>query len=115
MLGLSQINQVMGIVTQTISIVTKVSGQAMNVILRSLITAVQSTISAMVAIAAGYFSTGVLAELGAIVAGFAAGLNVGVALRVLQTEAELSARFASIEATLRGLELQRAGFRARGF
>ena len=44
----------------------------------------------MLAVAVGYASTGVLAGIGAVLAGFAAGLSAGQSLRILDTELRIT-------------------------
>ncbi|MHC4645063.1 MAG: hypothetical protein ACYTBJ_06160 [Planctomycetota bacterium] len=112
---LAVVNQALSIVSQTAMLVARATGQAVNAIFRSLLQTVQGTISAILAVAAGYAATGVLGGVAAALAGFATGLSTGTAIRVLQTELEMSTRFANIEASLRGLEAQTRGFQMRGF
>jgi len=89
MQGIGIVNQMMAIVNKIASQTVDETGRAMLRITQSLLTAVNATVSAMIAVAAGYTSTGILAPVGAAVAAFAAGLSIGQSIAILAAEGEI--------------------------
>lgn len=112
MQGLALTNVAISLTLRIASNVVDEAGKNILKIVRSLLTVVNATVSAMLAVAAGYAATGVLAGVGAVLAGFAAGLSAGQSLRILEVEAQLSALFAN---ATRDMDALSAGARTFAF
>jgi len=108
MMSLGIMNQMMSITTRLAAKTTNEVGKAMLKNLQGLLMVVNATVSAMVAVAAGYTSTGILAPIGAIVAGFAAGLSIGQVAAVAVAEDRLQNDIGAILRRLNTLQSEYA-------
>ena len=106
MIGLTAVNQIIAITAKLASNTTDEVGKAMLKVMQSLMLVVNSTVSAMIAVAAGYTSTGILAPIGAAIAAFAAGLSIGQGLVILGEQARILADMESVKNRLATVESQ---------
>jgi membrane-associated protease RseP (regulator of RpoE activity) len=109
MLGLSALNQVVAITAKIASKTADEVGKGMLKILQSLLSVVNSTVSAMIAVAAGYAATGIGIPIAAAVAAFAAGLSIGQQIVIIGVQ--LLADMENVKSRLSTVESQ-ANFRA---
>lgn len=109
MRGLSVVNQFVAITARIAQHTGDAVGKCMLRILQSLLSVIGSTASTMIALAAAYIATGILAPVGLILAAFATGLSIGDAAAVITAQAQLLAQMESVNSRLAALE----GFRAQ--
>jgi len=104
MQGVAVANQMMQIMARMAQRTTDATGKAVLQILRTLQTAVSMSTSVLLAIAAGYTATGILSGVGAVLAGFAAGLSIGETAAIADAEHRVQEQLNHIRSRLTSVE-----------
>ena len=104
MQGISVVNQIMSVTTKIANKVMDETGRAMLRVMSSLLSVVTQTTSTMLSVSAAYASTGILAPIGAALAAFATGFNIGQTAAILQQEEIIKGMMGVVENRLSSLE-----------
>ena len=94
--GMYMVNSLISSYRQAMSLF----GQTIDPVFDAMLTMLTATVSMMLAIAAAYTSTIALAPLGAVVAGIAIGLNILSYAKLVQSQAEILATLAKVDAQM---------------
>jgi len=112
MIGLGAVNQLIAITAKIASQTTDEVSKALTKMLQSLLAVVNSTVSALIAVATGYAATGIGIPLAAAITAFAAGLSIGQSIAITATQAQVLAELGNVQQRLDTVE-QGAIFRGQ--
>jgi hypothetical protein len=109
------------ILSQSLSLMVRIAErtmgethQGMLKTIRSLSTMLTAAVSAMYAVASGYAATGILAPIGAALAGFTTGMAIGQQIAINITYEDIGRRMLSIESNMRDVETRARMFYGGG-
>jgi len=100
MLGLGAVNQLIAITAKIATQTTDEVSKALTKMLQSLLAVVNSTVSALIAVATGYAATGIGIPLAAAIAAFAAGMSIGQSIAITATQAQVLSELGAVQQRL---------------